>query len=419
MKTTDIYTIYKNNPKICTDTRKIKKGGLFFALKGKHFNGNKFAKKAINDGCSFAIIDEKKFATNEKMLLVDNVLETLQDLAKYHRKQLSIPIIGITGTNGKTTSKELIYSVLSSEVNCYSTKGNLNNHIGVPLSILEITNYHEIAIIEMGANHEKEIEFLCNIARPTYGAITNIGIAHLEGFKNIQGIINTKNELFKFIKKNNGFLFVNNDDELLVKLSHNIKKTYYGLKSNLNTAISSNTPFLDVIWGDNTVIKSKLIGDYQFYNISLAICIGQYFNLSKENIQFAIESYIPKNNRSEIIKTKRNLIIMDAYNANPSSMKAMLNSFAQQKYKNKLCVLGDMLEMGNCSNKEHATIIETCHKLELETIFVGQEFNKLSNKAFKNIADLKSFIKKHPIQNKTILLKGSRGLSLEKLVDSL
>ena len=418
MEISELYKIYRSNPIICSDTRKIQQKSLFFALKGERFNGNKFAKKAISEGCSFAIIDDKKYCTDNKFILVHNVLETLQSLARYHRRKLSMPVIGITGTNGKTTSKELIHSVLQSEVNCYATKRNLNNHIGVPLSILEVTNDHEIAIIEMGANHKKEITFLCDIAKPTHGAITNIGSAHLEGFKNLKGVIETKNELYNYIKENNGFLFVNNDDDLLVDLSKNIKTTYYGIGSKLNTSIISNTPFLNIMWG-KTAIKSKLIGDFQFYNISLAICIGNYFKLSKKSIQSAIEYYIPKNNRSEITETSSNLIIMDAYNANPSSMKAMLDTFAKQDYKNKLCILGDMLEMGKFSNIEHSKIISTCQKLDLDTLFVGEEFRKLSNNAFKSLDDLKKFIAENPIKNKTILLKGSRGIRLEDLVSSL
>jgi UDP-N-acetylmuramoyl-tripeptide--D-alanyl-D-alanine ligase len=418
MEISELYKIYKSNSKICTDTRRIQKDGLFFALKGEKFNGNKFAAKAISDGCSVAIIDEKKYCADNKFILVHNVLKTLQDLAKYHREQLSIPIIGITGTNGKTTSKELIHSVLQSELNCYSTRGNLNNHIGVPLSILEIDNDDEIAIIEMGANHKKEILFLCDIAKPTHGVITNIGSAHLEGFKGIQGVIDTKNELYNFIKGINGFLFVNDDDELLVKLANSIQKTSYGLKSNLNTSITSNTPFLNVTWKD-TVINSRLIGDYQFYNISLAICIGNYFKISKQNIQFGIESYIPKNNRSEIIETEDNIIIMDAYNANPSSMKAMITSFSKQDYANKLCILGDMLELGQYTVDEHSAILDLVATLNLEVIIIGKEFSKVSTEAFKDRTEFEIFLKSHPIKNKTILLKGSRGISLEKLTKYL
>ncbi len=413
-----LYKIFYDNPNICTDTRNIKKRSLFFALRGKNFNGNDFSKKAISNGCSFAIIDDKKYCINEKFILVENVLETLQNLARHHRNKLKIHIIGITGSNGKTTSKELIYSVLKSELNCYATKGNLNNHIGVPLSILEINNEHEVAIIEMGANHEKEIAFLCDIVKPTHGVITNIGSAHLEGFKSIQGVIDAKNELYDFIKAHDGYLFVNNDDSILAELSNHKKKISYGKNSTLNISASRNTPFLNVIWNE-TVIKSNLIGDYQLYNISLAICIGNYFNLSKKNIKDAVESYIPKNNRSEIIETESNVIIMDAYNANPSSMKAMISSFDKQNYKNKLCILGDMHEMGEFSNKEHSKVLEICQNLSLEFLLVGKEFKKLNSNAFDNTSDLKKFITEHPIENKTILLKGSRGIGLEKLIEAL
>lgn len=418
MQISEIYKIYSKHPNICTDTRQAKKGSLFFAIKGEKFNGNHFAKDAIHTGCSFAIIDEKRFEIDGNYILVKNVLETLQELAKYHRNMLSIPIIGITGTNGKTTSKELIHSVLNKEINCYATKGNLNNHIGVPLSILEIRRGHDAAIIEMGANHEKEIQFLCNIVKPTHGVITNIGSAHLEGFKNKQNIINTKNELYESIKNTNGLLFVNKDDKLLDELSIDHKKNTYGIKSKLNISIINNTPFVILKWRQ-IIITTKLIGEYQLYNISLAICIGDYFNISKKNIQAGIESYIPKNNRSEITKTKSNTIIMDAYNANPSSMIAMLNSFSKQEYKNKLCILGDMYELGDFSYSEHLKIIKICQKLNLETVFIGAVFNKIDMKNFKNLDNLISFIKKNPIKNKTILLKGSRGVKLEDLVPYL
>ena len=414
MEISELYKIYKSKSSICTDTRKIKKGGLFFALKGENFNGNLFAAKAISDGCSFAIIDEKKIATNNKFILVKNVLETLQNLAKHHRKQLSIPIIGITGTNGKTTSKELIHAVLKSELNSYATKGNLNNHIGVPLSILEITKEHEIAIIEMGANHEKEIEFLCEIAKPTHGVITNIGSAHLEGFKNHQGVINAKNELFNFIKKNNGLLFVNDNDNLLLNLSQKIERITYGNNGFCKGFITKNTPYLSIKFS-HTEINSKLIGEYQFSNIMLAVCIGNKFNIKDSNIKKAIENYTPKNNRSEILKTKDNLLILDAYNANPSSMKAMITSFSKQDYTNKLCILGDMLELGEYTIKEHSAILDLIDTLNLEIILIGKEFSKISKEAFNDRNAFEIFLKSNPIKNKTILLKGSRGIGLEKL----
>ena len=414
MTTEDLYTIFQKHPSICTDTRKIEKGSLFFALKGENFNGNKFAAQAIDDGCIFAIIDEKEYANSSNTILVDNVLVTLQELATFHRKQLNIPIIGITGTNGKTTSKELINAVLSSEKNCYSTKGNLNNHIGVPLSILEIKNTHQIAVIEMGANHKSEIDFLCNISKPTHGVITNIGSAHLEGFKNLQGVIDTKKELYNFLKETNGHLFVNNDDDLLLSLSEGIERTTYGKNGDCKGKVTGTTPFISV--SDETkTIHSNLLGEYQFSNIMLAICIGKHFGIDENNIKKSIEDYTPTNNRSQIINTKSNTLILDAYNANPSSMKAMLNSFSKQNYDNKLCILGDMLELGEYSKLEHKSIINLCEKLELECIYVGEEFNKVCSNAFSSRVELEEDLQKNSIKNKTILLKGSRGIGLEKL----
>jgi UDP-N-acetylmuramoyl-tripeptide--D-alanyl-D-alanine ligase len=413
-----LYSVFTQQPLICTDSRKSIQGAIFFALKGENFNGNRYALKAIQDGCRFAIIDEEEYKTDQNTILVENALETLQKLAQFHRKQLTIPIIGITGTNGKTTSKELINSVLSSELSCYATKGSLNNHIGVPLSLLEINAKHEIAIIEMGANHQKEIEFLCNIVKPTYGAITNIGTAHLEGFKDLDGVIKTKNELFQFIAKNKGHLFVNAEDELLLKLSNTIQKTTYGYKGNVSGKINTITPLLNINY-KNSIIKSQLIGDFQFSNIMLAICIGDYFNISNDNMQKSIENYIPTNNRSQIIETKNNTLILDAYNANPSSMQVMLRSFSEQDYTNKMCILGDMLELGEYSEKEHQEIISLSKRLNLHCYFIGEEFQRVNNQAFKNRQDFEEQIQKETITGKTLLLKGSRGIGLEKLVEYL
>ena len=414
----NIYSIFKQYPCICTDSRKITKGAIFFALKGGNFNGNEYASKAIKEGCAYAIVDEKEYATDVKVILVDNVLKTLQKLATHHRKQLNIPIIGITGTNGKTTSKELIKGVLNSQLNTYATKGNLNNHIGVPLSILEINNQHEIAIIEMGANHQKEIEFLCNIARPTHGTITNIGSAHLEGFVNLQGVINAKNELYQFITNTDGQLFVNSDDELLVNLSKGISKSTYGEIGDVKGKIISSTPFLNLNYQKST-ISSKLIGSFQFSNIMLAICIGNYFNISTSNIKKSIENYIPTNNRSQIIVTKNNTLILDAYNANPSSMKAMLISFVEREYSNKICILGDMLELGKQSEKEHQKIVSLCEKLNLDCYYIGEEFKKVNQYSFKSRENFEDKLNAESISNKIILLKGSRRIGLEKLVDYL
>jgi len=418
MEIKEIYALFQQHSTICTDSRKITNGAIFIALRGENFNGNNYALKAIQDGCSYAIIDEKEYDVHQNTILVNNALKTLQDLATYHRNQLNIPLIGITGTNGKTTSKELINAVLSSELSCYATKGNLNNHIGLPLSILEINRKHTIAIIEMGANHQKEIEFLCNIAKPTYGVITNIGSAHLEGFGSLQGVIDTKKELYEFINHNKGHLFVNTEDELLLSLSKGIMQTTYGKSADISGIINDITPLLSIKY-NNEIINSHLIGDFQFSNILLAICIGNYFNVSTQNIKKSIENYIPTNNRSQLVKTKTNTLILDAYNANPSSMKAMINSFANQQYKNKLCILGDMLELGGESNKEHLYIIKLTNQLELDCIFVGEIFHSLTKNSFKNKRELVKYIQENNIHKKTILLKGSRGIGLEQLIENL
>ncbi len=418
MKIKEIYTLFQQHSTICTDSRKITNGAMFISLRGENFNGNKYALKAIQDGCSYAIVDEKEYDIHQNTILVNNALKTLQDLATYHRNQLTIPLIGITGSNGKTTSKELINAILSSELSCYATKGNLNNHIGVPLSILEINKKHKIAIIEMGANHQKEIEFLCNIAQPTFGVITNIGSAHLEGFGSLQGVIDTKKELYEFINYNKGHLFVNAGDELLLSLSKGISQITYGTSGDIFGLITDITPLLSIKY-NNEIINSHLIGDFQFDNILLAICIGNYFNVSTQNIKKSIENYIPTNNRSQLVKTKKNTLILDAYNANPSSMKAMLSSFSNQEYKNKLCILGDMLELGRESNKEHLDIIKLTNQLELDCIFVGEIFHSLTKNSFKNKKELVKHILRNNIHKRTILLKGSRGIGLEQLIKNL
>ena len=350
--------------------------------------------------------------------MVENVLETLQLLAKYHREQINIPVIGITGTNGKTTSKELIHAVLSSEKNCYATKGNLNNHIGVPLSILKINKNHEIAIIEMGANHIGEITALCKIAQPNFGVITNIGKAHLEGFGSLEGVIKAKSELYNYIKENEGAIFVNNEDGLLINLANGSETISYGKKGSYCGGIGNSTPFVNVLFS-NKEIKSNLIGDYQFYNIMLAVCIGKHFGITDKNIKLAIENYTPINNRSQIIETTNNTLILDAYNANPSSMIAMLHSFAKQNYDKKLCILGDMLEMGNTSLQEHKSIIDLTNELKLECIFIGTEFAQVHKQAYNSTDKFSESLIEKPIKNKTILLKGSRGIALEKLVELL
>ena len=419
MKISDLYKIFNNHPNVTTDTRNIKENSIFFALKGDNFNGNKFARKAIKDGCHYAIIDQAEFQLNKKYILVDDVLKCLQNLATYHRDQIMIPVIGITGTNGKTTSKELIYSCLSTELNTLATDGNFNNHIGVPLTLLRANKKHDIAIIEMGANHENEIKYLCEIAKPNYGIITNIGKAHLEGFKNIEGVKKTKKELYDYIKINHGKIFINNEDTILKEISKDIEKISYGLNGEINGSIINSSIFTNVHF-NSQIIKTQLIGTYQFYNILLSIAVSTHFGIKLKNISKALTSYKPSNNRSQVIKTKSNTIILDAYNANPSSMYAMLNSFSKIQSKNKICILGDMAELGEYSKKEHLKIINLLVNLKINCLFVGNEFSKINKiSSFIDVENLINYLKKHQINDSTILVKGSRSIKLEKVIKVL
>ena len=418
MKIQNLYKIYLNHPNICIDSRKAKSNSIFFAIRGENFNGNKFAKEALKKGCEYAIVDEEINDKNKRFILVKDCLQTLQKLASFHRKKLNLTIIGITGSNGKTTSKELIFSVLSTKYNTHATKGNLNNHIGVPLSVLEICEKTEISIIEMGANHTNEISLLSNIAKPNFGIITNIGKAHLKGFGSLDGVIQAKRELYENIKVNNNKIFLNNDDSLLKKISRNLNTITYGKTGDFNGRLLESNLYAKVLY-NKTEINSKLIGDYQFHNIMLAISIGKYFNVTTNNIKKAIESYIPTNNRSEIIKTLKNTIILDAYNANPSSMQQMIISFSRKKLKNKICILGDMFELGDYSYTSHKEIIKLVNELNIKTYFIGKEFKKALKESFSSRNDFEIVLSKKNISNKTILIKGSRGVELEKLVKYL
>lgn len=437
MNIEQLYEVYRNHPVICTDTRKISKSCLFFALKGDHFNGNEFAKQAIQSGAAYAIIDDPKYAVSEHFILVSNVLETLQSLARFHRKQLGIPVIGITGTNGKTTTKELIRSVLSQQFKTFATEGNLNNHIGVPLSILSINDACEIAIIEMGANHQKEIEFLCGIAQPTYGLITNVGKAHLEGFGGIEGVRIGKGELYEFIAKNGGIIFINADDAVLKSMSaeRGVEKiiTYGSGKDNfISATLKTSSPFIEIEWKTKIGIppesgftaKSNLPGIYNFDNIVCAICVGSYFKLNPEQINSGINSYLPLNNRSQILKTEYNTLICDYYNANPSSMIVALDNLQSIKANSKVMILGDMFELGNEARAEHQLILDKAIAGNARRkIFIGEEFFKLKeNQAaefFRTIQEAKQAMEKNPIKDATVLLKGSRGMKLELLLPLL
>ncbi len=422
-----LYKAFCQNKTISTDTRTISPNSIFFALKGENFNGNKFALKALENGASMAVVDEDIEGENPNILKVDNVLETLQELSNFHRKKLDIPVIGITGSNGKTTTKELCHAVLSSKYKTLSTKGNLNNHIGVPLTLLEIDKSHQIAIVEMGANHVGEIEDLCQISMPNMGIITNIGKAHLEGFGSLNGIISTKNALYNYVINKNGKLFVNGDSELLMNLSEKSKRYTYGTKnSELIGKISHiNQPFLSIELPQyNKTIKTKLIGDYNINNVLAAVSLGIHFQIHIDNIIKSIEEYSPSNNRSQYIVTENNRVILDAYNANPTSTIEALKNFKTLSDDNKIVILGDMLELGKDSASEHINILEKLQKMDLDrAILVGKEYEKHKSnfnfEYFEDASSLIKYLKESPLQNLTILIKGSRGIKLETLLPYL
>ncbi|MDP3312445.1 UDP-N-acetylmuramoyl-tripeptide--D-alanyl-D-alanine ligase [Lutibacter sp.] len=412
----ELYKLYSINFLVNTDTRKIRKGSIYFALKGNNFNGNNFALDALNNGAAYAVIDEE-IESHSNIIKVDDVLSTLQKLANYHRKHLKAPIISLTGSNGKTTTKELIYAVLSTTFNATATTGNLNNHIGVPLTLLAMTPKTEIGIVEMGANHIKEIEFLSSIAEPNFGYITNFGKAHLEGFGGVEGIIKGKSELYDFLRNSKGTAFVNEDDPLQVEKSEGIKTIPFN-----SSAIKfiEAAPFVKVEF-DKVQINSQLIGKYNYYNIAAAIAIGNYFKIETSAIKNAIENYIPNNNRSQIIQKGTLKIILDAYNANPSSMEAALENFSQLEDSTKIIFLGDMFELGETSEEEHQKIAELATSFNFKQVFlIGKAFsttnvkNALIYDSFDSFKDSNNYIK---LTNSTILIKGSRGMALERILD--
>lgn len=424
-----LYRIFQKYRKISTDSRQIVPGSLFFALKGEQFDGNRFSADALKKGAAIAVVDDKRLAGKKDHLLVDHVLETLQKLAIYHRDRLNIPVIGITGSNGKTTTKELISRVLAKKYRTFATTGNLNNYIGVPLSILDIDSTHEIAVIEMGANHQGEIAFLCNISRPHYGLVTNIGKAHLEGFGGYEGVIKAKGELYDYTRENEGRLFVNNDDDLLMELSEGIKRITYGSskQADLRGEPTDSFPFLSVsvlLNGQTRSIRTSLVGNYNFSNVLAAACIGNYFGVDAKLIVDAIENYRPENNRSQLIRTKNNQVVMDAYNANPTSMELALKNFVKSDHPHKMLILGDMLEIGMESEAEHRKILRLAANLGFSGILlVGPEFSKLADmhlmKSFLTSREAMNYLTTHPVRNHFILIKGSRGIGLEKVLEAL
>jgi len=430
MTINELYKIYQKHPQITTDSRFATKDGLFFALKGEHFDGNVFAQKAIENGCAYAIIDNPKFFKSKQFILVEDVLSTLQQLAHDHRQQLKIPVIAITGTNGKTTTKELLASVLSKKYNVAYTQGNLNNHIGVPLTILSFTENTEIGIVEMGANHPGEIKNLCTIADPRYGLITNIGRAHLEGFRTFDNIIKTKNELYDYVTQNNGTVFYNAKDQIVSQLiiGNNDAVSYGDQKeSKVYGVIKKDGIFLKleaVIEQKSYTIETKLVGDYNINNVLAAIAIGNYFNVDNKKIIKAIEQYKPDNNRSQFIKTENNSLFLDAYNANPTSVKAAIKNFEQLNIPHKTLILGDMFELGDNALNDHYDVINNIDTKNYEYIFlVGELFASLKVDEhilqFANVDLFKNWLKKNPVKGFNILIKGSRGNRLERLVEFL
>ncbi len=421
MNIIELYEIYKQYPSVQTDTRKLKKDDLFFALKGPNFNANVFAETAIHNGAAYAIIDEAKYNTHTQMILVDNVLETLQQLAFYHRNQFDIPFIAITGSNGKTTTKELIHAVLSSTYKTYTTIGNLNNHIGIPLTLLSIQKDAELAVIEMGANHIGEIASYCTYALPGYGLITNVGKAHLEGFGGYEGVKRGKGELYDHLRTTNGTAFIMNDYDYLIEMSKGIKNIVTYGTSNADTIghIIQSEPFLQIS-ADGMTINTQLVGSYNLPNVLAAIALGKYFKVSKADIQKALEGYSPTNSRSQLIEKNGNKIILDAYNANPSSMKAAIENFARIPAANKILILGAMAELGQESINEHQAIVDLIQQYEWnDVVVVGGDFLKIPSpfQTFNNAGEAATWFRSRHFSDSYFLIKGSRSMQMEKVIE--
>ncbi len=425
-----LYKIYIKYRFISTDSRKCEKNALFFALKGENFDGNNYASKALENGCSFAVVDKKEVICDDRYILVNDVLQTLQTLANYHRKKLKLPILAITGTNGKTTTKELISAVLKKKFNVINTIGNLNNHIGVPLTLLSMDEKTEIGIVEMGANHQGEIKLLSHIAEPNYGIITNIGKAHLEGFGSFENIISTKTELYQFISENKGLIFFNGNNKILKEKINllPIKNISYGINNDDVVAINTySSKFLSIdirINNKTKKINTNLVGDYNVENVLAAVCIANYFKVDLDEMIDAIENYKPTNNRSQFVETKQNNLILDAYNANPTSVDAALQNFYSQNLMNKCIILGDMLELGNESLNEHQVIFNKIEKMNFSMkIVVGDIYSKINPGKdilqFYNVESLIDWLKINKIVNSNVLIKGSRGIKLERIVEFL
>ena len=416
-----LYEIYTNNPGVQTDTRKLAPGDIFFALKGPSFNGNVFAKKALDAGASYVVVDEDPGFSDARIFRTEDVLTTLQQLAGYHRQQFSIPFIGITGSNGKTTTKELMHAVLSQKYRTYTTVGNLNNHIGIPLTLLSIKADAEMAVIEMGANHRGEIAGYCQYADPTHGLITNCGKAHLEGFGSEEGVRKGKGELYDYLRSHDGTAFVMWDYMYLREMSRGLKIFTYGTRNaELNGVIENNQPFIDILLQDTMQVKSHLVGDYNLPNILAAAAAGKFFGVADEDIKAAIENYQPSNSRSQLVEKGSNKIILDAYNANPSSMKAAIENFAGLPGNKKSLVLGAMMELGKDSPEEHRSLLETIKKYPWQQVLlVGGDFEMLAEAPFlffKTSGDAAAWLSDNILHNTTYLVKGSRSTKMEDVM---
>jgi len=420
-----IYSKYKETGKVSTDTRQITPGSVFFALKGPNFNANELAKEALSKGASYAVVDEEKFATDERIFLVDDSLTALQELARHHRGQLTIPFVGLTGSNGKTTSKELVNAVLSKKFKTYSTKGNLNNHIGVPLTVLSIDKSYEMAVIEMGANHLGEIALLCSIAQPTHGFITNIGRAHIGTFGGFENIIRAKSELYQHLITTKGQVFINSQNEILANMGKRFQNPlYYPAKGDYYHAeLIDADPLLKVKAENGDVIKTQLIGAYNFENIAAALCIGKFFGVPEQQANQAIAEYIPGNMRSQVLQKGTNTIILDAYNANPSSMEAAINNLAAMKAERKVAILGDMYELEEEAEAEHKKLGSILKSKGIKEAYLCGKLIQVARQTFPEAVfvetkeALNEQLKKDALQNATILIKASRGMAMEKVID--
>lgn len=427
MGISDLYELFLHHPKVTTDSRNCPRGSLFFALKGERFDGNQYAAKALEAGCSYAVIDNPDYNTDERTILVPNALTALQQLAHRHRKMVGLPIIGITGTNGKTTTKELLAAVLATKYNLLYTEGNLNNQIGVPLTLLRLTHEHEMAVIEMGASHPGDIKELTNLVQPNYGIITNVGCAHLEGFGSFEQIVSTKGELYDYIRRVKGKIFVNQENPYLMPIGKGIEQVTYGTTDSAFASghVVNCNPFLVFDWkqqGKIHTVETHLIGAYNLDNVLAAVAVGRYFKIPAERISRAIAAYEPTNNRSQLKKTDRNELIIDAYNANPSSMKVALDNFASMPVSPKAVILGEMRELGPTSNQLHAEVVAQVKTGNYDQVFLcGTHFQQTAEglATYATTEELLATLQSNPLTGYHILIKGSHGMALERTIEVL